>query len=51
MRAYGYSAKNQFPNEEKHYTTDFLFDRAIEYIEERRKTGKSFLAFLSIPDP
>ena len=51
MRAYEYTAKGHFANEEKHYTTDFLFDRAIEYIEERRKSDKNFLAFLSIPDP
>ena len=51
MKAFEYSARGQFPNEEKHYTTDFLFDRAIDYIEERRKVGKKFLAFLSIPDP
>ena len=51
MKAYGYGAKAQFLDEEKHYTTDFLFDRAIDYIEDRRNDGKNFLAFLSIPDP
>ena len=51
MRAYDYSAQGEITNEEKHYTTDYLFDRAIEYIEARREDGKNFLAFLSIPDP
>ena len=51
MTALTYADEGQFSNEEENYTTDFLFDRAIDYMKDKRKDGKNFLAFLSIPDP
>ena len=33
------------------YATDFLFDRGMEFIDEKVKNGKNFALMLSIPDP
>ena len=61
MKEYGFQNQNTFEGkEDKHYVTDYLFDRGIEFIQRAQQTtGTSgaatvdtpFLAFLSIPDP
>jgi len=53
MKEYDYAGgENKFKKKaEKHFTTDFLFDRGIEHMERNRLQGKPFLSFLSIPDP
>jgi uncharacterized sulfatase len=53
MQAYTYEeGEDKFSGrEEEHFTTDFLFDRGIEFMEENRQNDDPFLAFLSIPDP
>ena len=34
---------------ETNYATDWLFDRGIDFIEEKRNSNKSFALMLSIP--
>jgi uncharacterized sulfatase len=34
-----------------HYATDFLFDRAIEYIEKQKRRDEEFAIMISISDP
>jgi arylsulfatase A-like enzyme len=53
MKAYEYDmGKTKFAGkEDKHFLTDYLFDRGIEIMEQKRKKGKPFFTFLSIPDP
>jgi arylsulfatase A-like enzyme len=53
MQAYTYAdGKRKFKGkEDKHFTTDYLFDRGIEFMEKSRQQGEPFLTFLSIPDP
>jgi len=44
--------KNKFANVmEKAYTTDFLTDRAIDFIKEQKKQNRAFTLMLSLPDP
>jgi len=38
-------------NHEAHYSTDFLFDKGTEFIENSLKSGENFAVVLSIPDP
>ena len=33
------------------YTTDFLVDRAIDFIDEQKEASRPFALFLSLPDP
>jgi hypothetical protein len=50
MNAYEYSAKNRFrETEEENYTTDFLFDRGIEFMEKAKIRNEPFAYVLSIP--
>lgn len=52
MKAYTQEAKDSFQGiEERHFTTDFLFDRNIEFMERAIKNNKHFASVLSIPDP
>jgi len=37
--------------DEKHYTTDFLFDKSIQYMKNKKDSGNPFAVVLSIPDP
>lgn len=37
--------------EKRHYATDFLFDKAIDYIKEKSAGDDPFAIMLSIPDP
>jgi len=44
--------KDKFANVmEKAYTTDFLTDRAIDFIKEQKKQNRAFTLMLSLPDP
>lgn len=36
---------------EKHYATDFIVDRGIDFIQEHAQAEQPFALFLSIPDP
>jgi arylsulfatase A-like enzyme len=52
MEGHGFDGATKFKGEEeKHYTTDYLFDRGIEFIEEAKQRDKPFAFVLSIPDP
>lgn len=52
VEAYEYKAKNQFKNrQETHFTTDYLFDRSIDFIEAAKSEEQPFAYVLSIPDP
>jgi len=49
-----YSAdNNEFAGQvmEKAYTTDFLTDRAIDFIKEQKEQKRTFALMLSLPDP
>ena len=37
--------------EDKHFTTDFLFDRGIEFVQQATEDNVPFALLLSIPDP
>lgn len=44
------STKNKFAKTmEKNFSTDYLFDRGIEFIEQQRNNNKPFALMLSIP--
>jgi len=38
-------------SESEHYATDFLFDKATDFIKRKAEIGKSFAVMLSIADP
>ena len=38
-------------NHVAYYSTDFLFDKGTEFIENSLKSGENFAVVLSIPDP
>ena len=38
-------------SESEHYATDFLFDKATDFIKRKADTGKNFAVMLSIADP
>jgi arylsulfatase A-like enzyme len=51
-KAYEFKKQKRFQDkEDKHFTTDFLFDRGIEFMESARLSGQPFASVLSIPDP
>jgi arylsulfatase A-like enzyme len=51
-QAYEFKKQTKFEGiEDKHFTTDFLFDRGIEFIESATSKGQPFASVLSIPDP
>ena len=51
----GYSFKEceeRFENNmTQHYATDFLTDRAINFMTEKKRNNETFALFLSLPDP
>jgi arylsulfatase A-like enzyme len=52
MRTFEYKDEQKFEGrEEKHYTTDYLFDRGIEFMERAKERNQPFAYVLSIPDP
>ena len=52
MQEYEFNTQHLFEGEEdKHFTTDYLFDRSIELMERAKGTNKPFAFVLSIPDP
>ncbi len=52
MRSYNYDAADMFAGvEDSHYTTDFLFDRSMEFINTATTLEQPFALVLSIPDP
>jgi arylsulfatase A-like enzyme len=51
-KEYEFDKQNLFEGEEdKQFTTDFLFDRGIEFMKKAKKNGRPFASVLSIPDP
>jgi len=47
-----WQGENKFDGKlNKHFTTDYIFDRGIEFMEKNRQSNEPFHAFLSIPDP
>jgi arylsulfatase A-like enzyme len=52
VRAYTYHEADQFVNQTGVYTTEFLVDRALEFIDEHVKQySNPFALMLSLPDP
>jgi len=55
VKAFQWKDRNKFTqngvNETEHYATDFLFDRAIDFIDKETKNGNKFALMLSIADP
>lgn len=52
VNAFDWTYKQDFvDNQEEHYATDFLFDRAMEFIDEKSDEGEKFAIMLSIADP
>ncbi len=53
MKEYEFNeARNLFEGvEDKHFTTDYLFDRGIDFIEKAKERSQPFAMVLSIPDP
>lgn len=53
VKEYDYNrGRNKFRNrQEKHFTTDFLVDRTIDFMKMNVERGRSFMGFLSLPDP
>ena len=54
MKAYTFNeGREKFAGKHaKHFATDYIFDRGIDFMEQNRKEAKKpFVAFLSIPDP
>jgi arylsulfatase A-like enzyme len=53
MEAFNYTeAEYKYIGEEdKHFATDFLFDRGIEFMDKAQEQDESFAFVLSIPDP
>jgi len=52
MEAYTYLEGGKFKKKQrKHFTTVFLFDRGIEFMERAKSLNKPFSYVLSIPDP
>eukprot|EP00554_Chaetoceros_debilis_P005254 CAMPEP_0194072332 /NCGR_PEP_ID=MMETSP0149-20130528/98_1 /TAXON_ID=122233 /ORGANISM="Chaetoceros debilis, Strain MM31A-1" /LENGTH=565 /DNA_ID=CAMNT_0038752199 /DNA_START=177 /DNA_END=1875 /DNA_ORIENTATION=+ len=52
VTAYDWSQRGMFANnEEQNYATDFLFDKAISFMKNKKDKGKNFAVMLSIADP
>jgi len=52
VQEYGIDAESKFAgNLDKHYATDFLFDRGIDDIQRALDSNQTFAMVLSIPDP
>lgn len=52
MKEYTHDENKLFEGrEDKHFTTDYLFDRSIEFMEKATASNESFAYVLSIPDP
>ena len=52
MKEYTLDDRHLFEGkEDNHFTTDYLFDRGIEFIEKAREEDEPFAMVLSIPDP
>uniref|UniRef100_A0A7S3V7R5 Sulfatase N-terminal domain-containing protein n=1 Tax=Chaetoceros debilis TaxID=122233 RepID=A0A7S3V7R5_9STRA len=52
VQEYNYTNSDLFENRyEKHFSTDFLFDRGIDFIKNSVRKKEQFALFLSIPDP
>ena len=52
VTAYKFEDKHLFAGqEEKHFSTDFLFDRSIEFMDAAQEKNQPFAFVLSIPDP
>lgn len=52
VTAYDWSQRGMFvDNEEQHYATDFLFDKAINFMKNKKDKGRNFAVMLSIADP
>lgn len=50
MEAYEFSKRSRFVDrEEEHFTTDYLFDRGIDFMETAMSRNQSFAYVLSIP--
>ena len=52
MEAFEFNQQHRFNGrEDKHFTTDYLFDRGIEFMDEAKERDQPFAYVLSIPDP
>lgn len=53
VQGYSYHDANEFVNKTGVYTTEFLVDRALDFIEDhiQRKSNDPFALMLSLPDP
>jgi len=54
LKAFEWKDREKFiqnGQEQEHYATDFLFDRAIEFMKLKSEKGKKFALMLSIADP
>lgn len=55
LTAYEWDARQKFTsngrNEEDFYATDFLFQKAIDFMDKKSQNGKKFAVMLSIADP
>jgi len=51
-KGYMYKNREKFAGKySKHYATDFLFDRGIDFLKKRKGKNKPFALMISIPDP
>jgi hypothetical protein len=52
MEVYEISAEEKFAGRlNRHFSTDFLMDRGIEFIESAASEEKPFALVISFPDP
>ena len=52
LKVYEWGEKNLFKGkEEQHYTTDFIFDRGIDFMGDAVEKDEAFALVLSVPDP
>mmetsp|Transcript_25627 Transcript_25627/g.38050 ORF Transcript_25627/g.38050 Transcript_25627/m.38050 type:complete len:627 (-) Transcript_25627:594-2474(-) len=51
VQGYTYEAEEMFLNQTGAYTTEFLVDRALNFIDEQKDSDQPFALMLSIPDP
>jgi arylsulfatase A-like enzyme len=52
MQAFEFDKETKFNSrQDKHYMTDYLFDRGIEFMEKAKSLDQPFAYVLSIPDP
>ena len=51
VQGYTYKAEEMFLNQTGAYTTEFLVDRALNFIDEQKDSDQPFALMLSLPDP